>query len=371
MTHRTLSRFSILLLIFILSAAFSAQSRQLNDLDTNTDKRNIDLNELTDGGPGKDGIPSIDNPTFVSQQKASEWIDPKEPVISLQINGEARAYPIQILIWHEIANDRLCGVPVAVTFCPLCYSAIVFDRRLNSEVYEFGVSGLLRHSDMVMYDRTTESLWQQFSGEAIVGDLTGEELTIIPSQLISFQQFRNSYPDAMVLSKDTGFRRNYGENPYAGYDDINNSPFLMDKEDISEKLPPMEKVIGVRTEKQNKGYPYSITKEQNVIHDTVGDEPVVIFHVDGMSSALDNRDISRSRDDGATGVFSPVVEAKQLEFTVEDGEIRDKQTGSTWNISGLATNGPMEGSQLETVLYGDYFAFAWLVFYPESALYGQ
>jgi hypothetical protein len=271
-------------------------------------------------------------------------------------------------MWHEIVNDEVGGVPVSVTFCPLCYSAIVFDRRHDGDTLEFGVSGLLRHSDMIMYDRQTESLWQQFSGEALVGDYTGDRLTILPSQLISFEQFRNVYPDAPVLSRNTGHRRNYGENPYAGYDDINNSPLLL-REEVPDKLNPMEKVIGVRTDEKVKGYPYQVTREKRVLHDTVGAIPIVIFHLDGMASALDEREIHRSRDDGATGVFSPIVNGEVLEFEFVNGEIYDKNTGSHWNISGNAISGPLTGKQLNTMVYGDYFAFAWLVFYPETEMY--
>lgn len=359
-----------ILLLFLISPA-EPLAQNIPGFDTNTEKRSIDLDELIDGGPGKDGIPSVDNPAFVSQEEASNWIEPKEPVIALEIEGEARAYPIQILIWHEIANDELGGVPIAVTFCPLCYSAIVFDRRIEGEVHEFRVSGMLRHSDMIMYDLKTESLWQQFSGEALVGDYTGKELNIIPSQLISFQQFKNSYPDAQVLSRETGHRRNYGENPYAGYDDIDNTPFLLDRDELTDKLPPMEKVIGVRAGEFTRGYPYSVTLEKHVIHDEINDEPIVIFHLDGMASAMDNRRIHQSRDDGATGVFSPVVVGEKLEFTWADGNVMDKQTESTWNISGKATSGPLEGEQLETKTFGDYFAFAWMVFYPDTEIVTQ
>jgi hypothetical protein len=216
--------------IVLLLLIQNANGQQLGEFNTNFEKRSIEIEELIDGGPGKDGIPSIDNPGFVSQEEAADWLRGREPVISLRINGEAKAYPIQILMWHEIVNDEIGGIPVAVTFCPLCYSAIVFDRRLEGEVLEFGVTGLLRKSDMVMYDRTTESFWQQFSGEAIVGDYTGAFLTIVSSQLISFDQFRETYPNAYVLSRETGHRRNYGENPYAGYDDINNTPFLLEED---------------------------------------------------------------------------------------------------------------------------------------------
>ncbi|WP_147303450.1 DUF3179 domain-containing protein [Rhodohalobacter sp. SW132] len=364
---QTLRILPLLCLFIAFFAAEVVNSQQIRGFDTDFSQRSIDLGELIDGGPGKDGIPSIDDPMFVSQEEAESWINGVEPVISLEINGEARAYPIQILMWHEIANDELGGVPVAVTFCPLCYSAIVFDRRHDGEVLEFGVSGLLRHSDMIMFDRKTESLWQQFSGEALVGDYTGDFLTIVPSQLISFDQFREAHPNAEVLSRDTGHQRNYGENPYAGYDDINNSPFLL-HEEVPDKISPMEKVIGVRTDKQVKGYAYSVTRNKRVLHDSVGDEPIVIFHVYGMASALDDRQIHQSRDDGATGVFSPVLNGEQLEFEFTGGEIKDIQTGSSWSVSGRAVSGPREGEQLETKVYGDYFAFAWLVFYPETEM---
>jgi hypothetical protein len=357
-----------LALIAFLSHSHIAEAQKLPGFETNLEQSSIDLAELIQGGPGKDGIPSIDNPEFISGEEAFHWLRGREPVISLEINGEARAYPIQILIWHEIVNDTVGGVPVVVTFCPLCYSAIVFDRRLNGKTLEFGVSGLLRHSDMIMYDRQTESLWQQFSGEALVGDYNGSGLSILPSQLISFDQFHDTYPDAEILSRNTGHQRNYGENPYSGYDDINNSPFLLQKP-IPGEISPMEKVIGVRTEKEVKGYVYSRTRKEKVIHDEVGGEPIVIFHVGGMASALDNRTISRSRDDGATGVFSTRLGVDILEFEFNYGAIRDVNTGSTWSISGKAIDGPLAGKQLDSKVYGDYFAFAWLVFYPDTTMY--
>ena len=154
--------------------------------------------------------------SFITQQSA-DWLADNEPVVALEINGHARAYPLQILMWHEIANDTVLRCPtVAVTFCPLCNSAIVFDSRVGDEVYDFGVSGLLINSDLVMYDRTTESLWQQFTGEGIVGDHAGDQLSFIPSSLISFADFKELYPDGIVLSRETGYMRQYGTNPYAG-----------------------------------------------------------------------------------------------------------------------------------------------------------
>ena len=238
------------------------------DWQTNFDKKIIGFDELMSGGPTKDGIPAIFKPKFETQEQAGEWLDDKEPVIGLEINGEAKAYPLSILIWHEIANDEVGAVPVVVSFCPLCYSALVYDRRVRGVAPHFGVSGLLRNSDIVMYDNVTESYWQQFTGEAIVGDMVGEKLELIATQIISFKQFKDAYPDGSVLSKDTGYDRSYGQNPYVGYDDIDQRPFLYHG-DIDDRLPPNEKVIAVKDGDINKAYPYSITKEEHVINDNI------------------------------------------------------------------------------------------------------
>lgn len=337
---------------------------------TNFTKKNIDLSELKSGGPPKDGIPAINNPTFLPQSEAKDWIGNSEPVIAFQHKGEARAYPLQILIWHEIVNDRFGEKPVLVTFCPLCYSAIVFERRIYGETHEFGVSGFLRHSDMIMFDRKTESLWQQFTGKAVVGDYTGTALKILPSQIMSFDQFQDAYPEGKVLSKETGHQRPYGENPYVGYDDINNTPLFMDEPEDG-RLKPMQKVVGVRVDKHQRAYPYSITKKEQIIHDELGKEPIVIFHTDGARSVMDASKITDSRKDGTTGAFLRTVNGQTLTFTLEEGSIIDNQTRSRWSVSGKAIKGLLEGHQLEPLIFGDYFAFAWLVFWPETEIYTQ
>ena len=363
-------RFLVISLLFTVFTTNYAFGQEFRGWDTNFKKKSINLSELKSGGPPKDGIPSIDNPVFITQEEAAGWIEPAEPVIAFAHQGKARAYPLQILIWHEIVNDKIGDIPILVTFCPLCYSAIVFDRRIKNETHDFGVSGFLRHSDMIMFDRTTESLWQQFTGDAIVGDYTGRELKILPSQIISFEQFRKTYPDGFVLSKKTGYKRAYGQNPYAGYDDINNTPFLMD--DIEDdRLPPMEKVIGVRVSETQKAYPYSLTKESVVINDNIEQTPVVVFHTEGALSALDASEISKSREDGSTGAFLRTVNKQVLEFTYRSGEIIDTRTNSTWDISGKAIEGKLKGEQLEPLIFGDYFAFAWLVFWPDTELFQQ
>ncbi|PSQ73025.1 MAG: hypothetical protein BRD39_05030 [Bacteroidetes bacterium QH_9_64_21] len=343
--------------------------KALQQFDTDYSKHSIDLSTLKSGGPPKDGIPSIDDPSFVSVGTASEWVAPEEPVIAVEHNGTARAYPLQILTHHEIVNDRVGGTPVAVTFCPLCYSALVFERTLDGEPVEFGVSGLLRHSDLVMYDRKTETLWQQLTGTGIVGDLTGQTLEQRPSQIVSFRQFGKAHPDGEVLSHDTGYNRPYGRNPYAGYDDVDNKPFAYDGP-TDDRLPPMEKVVAVTIGDAYKAYPHGTTEEERVIHDTVADRPLVVFHAPGAVSALDAARIEESKETGSTGVFDRRVDGRTLTFSyMDDGRFRDDDTGSTWTVTGEAVDGPLEGTQLDRIQYGDYFAFAWFAFRPDTALY--
>ena len=208
---------------------------------TDFKKSSINLDELLSGGPPRDGIPSIDKPHFVSVSQAGKWLDDREPVIAVNLNGEARAYPLQILMYHEIVNDVIADMPVAITFCPLCNASIVFDRTVgegdSKRVLDFGTTGRLRKSDLVMYDRQTESWWQQFTGKGIIGEYTDVSLPQIPSQIVSFAAFKESFGDSKVLSKNTGVIRPYGNNPYRGYDAIDNNPFLF-RGDIDPRSHP-------------------------------------------------------------------------------------------------------------------------------------
>lgn len=340
---------------------------------TNFARHSVPFDEILSGGVPRDGIPSIDDPKFISLEEPQEWLADNEPVIALEIAGDARAYPLQILTWHEIVNDTVGDVPVAVTFCPLCNSAITFDRRVNGEVFEFGVSGLLRNSDLIMYDRTTETLWQQFTGEAIIGDLTGTQLDFLMSSLVSFADFRAAYPDGVVLSRDTGFNRSYGINPYTGYDTIGQNPFLF-RGKLDERLPAVERVVAVtlteadgRTAPIDIAYPLSLLAERRVINDTEHD--LVIFHTPGTSSALGASVIAEAEDVGATGVFRPQVDGETLTFRREDVTIVDAQTGSTWNVLGQAVEGPLAGTQLTPVLHANHFWFAWAAFKPDTIIY--
>ena len=328
----------------------------------------VDLDEIVSGGPPKDGIPAIDEPSFVSVAEAGEWLHPREPVIGVVIGTRARAYPIQILMWHEIVNDRMAGLPFSVTFCPLCNASIVFDRRHAGRVLDFGTTGRLRKSDLIMYDRQTESWWQQFSGRAIVGELAGEVLGRLPATITAWQDFAAAWPDAEVLSRDTGYSRRYGDNPYRGYDTIEDRPFLF-HDPIDPRLPPMERVLSVEAGGAQRIYPFSALRERPLVNDEVGGQPVAVFTQRGTLSALDERQIASSRSVPSATAWHRRLDGRVLEFALRDGTIVDRQTGSLWNLLGQAVAGPLAGARLQPAAGGVHFAFAWLAFNPDSEIW--
>ncbi len=335
---------------------------------TDFEKRTVELSEIMSGGPPRDGIPAIDLPRYATTDEASKWLDPDEPVIAVERGGKARAYPLQILIWHEIANDELGGVPISVTFCPLCNSAIVFDRRLDGAVLDFGTTGRLRLSDLVMYDRQTETWWQQLTGEGLIGEHAGRELARLPAAIVAWNDFRAAFPNGSVLSRETGHTRAYGSNPYSGYDSAT-QPFLFrDKPDP--RLPAMERVLHVIAGGTERIYPFGAFTDEPVINDEVGGEPVVVMSRSGTLSVLDERTIADSRRIPSAAAYSRRQGERVLEFEVREGRIADAGTGSVWNLFGEAVEGPLAGSRLEPRSRGDHFAFAWLAFHPDADVYG-
>ena len=339
------------------------------EFETDFSAHSVPYDEISSGGPPKDGIPAIDEPRFVGVEKAEEWLEPEEPVILLESAGETRAYPIQVITWHEIVNDRVGGGPVTVTFCPLCNTAIAFEGGLDGRELDFGTTGRLRFSNLIMYDRQTESWWQQATGEAIAGELTGSELDTIPSPIVSWEDFRSSHPDGEVLSRETGYNRNYGENPYAGYDDADSSPFLYDGPETPGELPPMARVITVDAEFEPVAYPYVILRESRAVNDSVDGEPVAVIWEEGTSSALDESSIDAGRDVGSAAVFSRELGGKTLTFRSEGDAVLDEETGSEWNVLGEAVAGELRGEKLEPVTSIDHFWFSWAAFQPETRVY--
>lgn len=247
--------------------------------------------EIMSGGPPKDGIPALSNPKF-RKATTETRIGGTEPVITVEINGDARAYPVRYLTWHEIANDVVGGVPVAVTFCPLCNSGITFDRRVKQGTLTFGVSGKLRNSDMLMYDRETETWWQQAIGEAIVGDLLGTELVQLPTWMESWGEFVVRNPEGLVM-EEPDFARQYGRNPYVSYDS-STKPFLYSGENPPHGIPALERVVRVG----DRAWPLTRLSKLGA----VTENGVSLIWKAGQASALDGRSIAKSRDVGGVRV---------------------------------------------------------------------
>jgi hypothetical protein len=274
---------------------------------TDFTRHSVDLTEILSGGPPKDGIPAVDEPTFRPAREETA-IGDREPVLTVELGGEVRAYPIRYLMWHEIANDTVGGVPVAVTFCPLCNTAMVFDRRVQGRTLDFGVSGKLRASDMVMYDRQTESWWQQALGEGIVGELTGVQLTQLPAMMESWAQFRARHPDGLVMAQP-GWPRQYGANPYAGYDSLDR-PFLYDGEDPPHGISPLARVVRVGT----RAWPLDRLRQAGRLEEA----GVVLTWQEGQASALDSGNIAQGQEVGTVRVTDaqgrPVVHDMPFAF---------------------------------------------------------
>jgi hypothetical protein len=324
------------------------------------------FDEIISGGVPRDGIPPIDNPEFDPVDAARDWLQPQSPVVAFNLNGIARAYPLAIMTRHEIVNDVVDGEPVAVTFCPLCNSAIVFERTVDDQVFRFGVSGLLRNSDLIMWDDITQSWWQQFTGTGIVGQYTGHQLTILPSQVVGFGAFAEQYPDGEVLSPGN---RSYGSNPYVGYDS-SDSPFLF-RGQVDDRLFATARVLAGVIDGVAVAYPFEALASVGVINDTVGSQDVVAFWQPGATSALDRSDIDSSQDVGMAALYDRTLDEQVLTFVSDaEGVIRDEQTGSAWNVFGTATEGELAGQQLRQRLAAPHFWFAWAAFQSDTLIYG-
>jgi hypothetical protein len=259
-------------------------------------------------------------------------------------------------------------VPVTVTFCPLCNTAIAFDRRLEGAVYDFGVTGNLRHSDLIMWDRQTESWWQQATGECIVGALAGRRLTVLPAAIVSWREFRATWPQGRVLTRETGYPRAYGRNPYVGYDEVGKPPLLF-RGPTDGRLPPLERVLLVEVGNHQVAYPFGRLAERRVVNDVLDGAPLVAFWAPGTASALDRADIAASRDVGAAAAYSPLVDGARLTFSaVADGRFRDAETASVWTVAGAAVEGALRGRRLPPLAHGNHFWFAAAAFRPDAEL---
>lgn len=350
---------------------------------TDTTKAKLDLNEIF-VCIGKDDIPAINNPTYYSVQEAEKEYFEFEPLILVEHDLKAKGYPLSVLLYHEIVNDSIVGedstLYFSVTYCPLCNSAIVFNRKKTIKgqevLLDFGVTGMLRNSDMVMYDRQTESWWQQFTGQGLVGEYAGEGLDFLTAPVISMEEFALFFPDGQILSKNTGYKNskgddyNYGTNPYVGYD-TDDTPFLYDGQ-VDDRLPPMERVVDITINGKHKIYPNSDVAREVVINDEFEGKSIVIFHTNKMISVLDSASIKQSKIVGGIAAYFSFVDGKKLTFVDKgNGVFMDTQTKSSWNVKGKCINGKLEGKYLNMITHGNHFAFAMLAFHPNCVIYGS
>ncbi|MEM3160412.1 MAG: DUF3179 domain-containing protein [Nitrososphaera sp.] len=317
--------------------------------DSTETKSLVPLDRIVSGGPGRDGIPSIDEPKFVSAQEAD--LRNGDLVLGLEINGDVRAYPLDILVWHEIVNDAVGGEPVAVTYCPLCFTNQVFKRTVEGEVVEFGTSGKLYNSNLVMYDRSTESYWSQALGQAIAGKRTGHLLERVPFDVAYWGDWKVINPDTKVLSQDTGFGRPYGADPYGDY--YTSPSIYFPVSNVDDRLGPKEIVVGLDNGGLYRAYPLSKIEAERAINDDLAGRHILLAsHYPFTARAFDR-----------------TVDGQVLEFEYKDGAMTDRQTASVWNFDGAAISGELEGKRLERLPFDQGFWFEWAAFHPETELY--
>ena len=322
----------------------------------------VDLSEIQGVVP-PDSIPALEDPDFEPAADV-DWLPDAEPVLTLDINGDARAYPLRVMTWHELVNGTVGGVPATVSYCPLCNSAVAYDRRVGERILDFGTSGALFNSSLVMYDRQTESLWSHYTGEAVVGHLTGARLDLIPVQTVSFEAFLASHPDGLVLAQDTGHRRQYGQNPYTFYDS-SDQPFLFGGP-FDDRLEPITRVVALRGAGEGAVIPYGVLAERRVVPFTFGGRELVALYEPGLASALDSSTIAEGRDVGATGVFVRSRDGREIELSANSGGgFVDATTGEVFDILGRPAG---SGVALEAVEHLDTFWFAAAAFYPDAVI---
>jgi len=334
----------------------------------------IPENLIISGGPGKDGIPALTNPEVVSASAGDSFLVPDDLVLGVVVNGEARAYPHGILWWHEITNDVLGGRPIVVSFCPLTGSGLVYDPVINEQLHNFGVSGLLFDNNLILFDRTTDSLWSQMGGQSICGSLRGARPSLLPVVQSTWAAWKTMHPDTTVVSFNTGFSRDYTRYPYGDYDLVDNTTLLFPQSTVDPRLPMKETVLGITHEGVARAYSMSrmsTVAPRLVINDNVNGLAVLVTFDAGSSLAVP---FERRLQQAATSEGASSGEGELLEFEIIDEgmfpfKLRDRQTGSIWNLRGVAVEGPLAGARLRQIPTFSAFWFAWSAFNLDSQIH--
>lgn len=344
---------------------------------TDTSKHEVPLSDLTLTTP-RDVIPTLSYPGFIKRTDPLNKYFEYEPVIAIQQNGSAKAYPLSILTMYELANDSFGGQELMITFCPMCHAAIVFNRQVdvngNKLLLNFGISGILMHNDMVMYDRETETWWEQLMGTAIVGALSGTTLEFMPSMLISVKDYFDRYPNGEILSPEgIKIAKHHRHKPFHHLEHdsekMSKTFFLPEKTDP--RLPPLEHVVDIHIQDHTTIYPYSAIAAKGVINDAYNGQHFVIFYHGETVSVLDEDKLSKSKHIGSATAFRSNLDGMNLTFKKSGDYFIDEQTGSRWDITGFCREGEKKGKQLWLMPHSNHFAFAYLAFYPESEIYDK
>ncbi len=338
--------------------------------NTNFQIASVALTELQTSGLERYRGEPIDRPRYMTAKEADAFLDPRDPVVGMSIGSLTRAYPLRYLVWHEVVNDVVGGTPLLVTYDPWTNAVQVFERRLLGAATRFDTVDALHQGGRLLWDSLTQSWWRQFTGEAIVGDYTGLRLQPRPSLLLSFQEFRRTFPDGRVLGPASRPSRDetsdYGATGYAGLDGRAEPPFFDGTPDP--RLLPTARVLALELSGQAAAFDFGHLAVQRVLNDEVGGQPVVALWSPGALSVLDTHQIADARDLGMAAAHGRQVNGRLLTFEYADGAFRDRETGSAWSLSGRALSGALSGAQLPPLVHNTPFWWAWAAHHSETRL---
>jgi hypothetical protein len=349
---------AVVMIIFVLPNInhFSINSQNLDPEIQSFNESIVPLDQIVSGGPPPDGIPSIDNPQFVSIEDAESFVADSDLILGVEINGDVKGYPLQILVWHEIVNDVVGETPIAVTYCPLCFTNQIFNRSLtDGQTLEFGTSGKLYNSNLVMYDRNTNSLWSQAMAQSIAGELAGVKIERIPFDLATWKNWKQIYPDSKILSQDTGHSRPYGADPYGDY--YTNPDILFPVSNDDGRLGVKEIIIGLEETGMSKSYKLEDIEDLKVVNDKLTENNAIT-----LWSAFPYM----------VRLFDPLLDGKTLltfHYDERKNVFIDNQTGSEWNFEGKSMAGKLNGSSLLRLPFDQGFWFEWSTFHPNTKVY--